>query len=259
MTIGETAEQLRRSTVQIVEERGGGSGVILPPGNLVITNSHVLRGRDPRVELWDGRSSTAEILERDATQDLALLALPFATPGAIPLRTEAAAPGESVLAVGNPLGFTGALSKGVIRGMFGRFLHSSVRLAPGNSGGPLSDYRGGVVGINTMIARGGYALSIPAGTVSQFLRHGAAPRLGVTLHPVPNGLLLLTVEENSAADRAALMPGDILLGFKSPVDLSNAIAECAGGVLTLRFQRGGVARERQTTAMLERKARRRAA
>ena len=96
--------------------------------------------------------------------------------------------GELVIAVGNPLGFIGALTTGVVHSLPNRkrWLAADVRLAPGNSGGPLADAQGRVIGINTMIA-GGLALAVPSNAVGEFLSGRAArgPVLGVTLQPVP--------------------------------------------------------------------------
>src|SRR5689334_15103609 len=109
---GEVGETLRRSTVQIRDGRGsGGSGVIWNNEGLIVTNAHVARSSNMTIELWDGRTYTAEVRSRDPRKDLAMLNAPGrhmqpATPGdSSRLRA-----GELVIAVGNPLGFTGALS-----------------------------------------------------------------------------------------------------------------------------------------------------
>ena len=132
------------------------------------------------------------------------------------------------------MGFVGALATGVIHAVgplrgLGRqsWVQADVRLAPGNSGGPLANAHGRVIGINTMVA-GGLALAIPSNAVRDFLSAGPANAwLGVTLHPtlVPRsagagktfGLVVLEVEPGSPADLASLMPGDILLGTEEQV------------------------------------------
>jgi len=142
------------------------------------------------------------------------------------------------------------------------WVQASVRLAPGNSGGPLADARGHVIGINTMVA-GRLALAIPSNAVRDFL--AAGPRsawLGVTVHPVrlPRangkfGLVLLEVEPGSPAAQASLMAGDILLGtdekpFQSVDDLSRAMDGQGLRLLRLEFVRGDYSRVRRVTVQL---------
>src|SRR5207248_2457513 len=122
----------------------------------------------------------------------------------VELRTSSLNPGELVVAVGNPLGFTGALttgvvhSVGVIAGLGSRpWVQATVRLAPGNSGGPLADAAGRLVGINTMVVSGAIALAIPGSIAADFVKNGAGPRLGVSVQPVRLsrgvGLLVMNV------------------------------------------------------------------
>jgi serine protease Do len=250
---GEVAERLRRSTVQVQTpgrwQGGSGSGVIWSGDGLIITNAHVARSGEARISLWDGSTHEATLLNRDARRDLASLkisasGLPAATPG----NSSALRVGELVIAVGNPFGFIGALTTGVVHSLPSRqrWVAADVRLAPGNSGGPLADAQGRVIGINTMIA-GGLALAVPSNAVGEFLRGKTGPSLGVTLQPVPLrngafGLLLLKVDPGSAAEGASLMIGDVLIGaggrpFASPEDLHTAL-ESAGESLDLQFLRG---------------------
>jgi serine protease Do len=266
-TFGEVVERLRRSTVQVRAARrnGSGSGVIWSHDGQIITNAHVLEGAGSggvEVELWDGRCVSGRIVKRDRRRDMAALqigasGLPAATPG----DSNALRVGELVIAVGNPFGFTGAASTGVVHRSSwnqGRsWVVSQLRLAPGNSGGPLANARGEVVGINTMIARG-LAFAIPSHSVAEFLR---APlevpgELGVVVRPVllngsggQLGLLVLEVVPSSAADRASLLQGDILVGasgrrFQSVQDLEIAIHASREGILELQFRRGASANVR---------------
>src|SRR5258708_4354116 len=223
MGIGEVGEALRRSTVHIRssgrrgQSEGSGSGVIWDCDGTVITNAHVLVKGTPSVELWDGRTVPAEVKDRDDRRDLARLKLPIAGVSAASLRESPVKPGELVIAVGNPLGFTGALTTGVAQALgpisgLGRrrWVQAAIRLAPGNSGGPLADAAGRLVGINTMIVSG-IALAIPIDAARDFMRNGAGPRLGVTVQPVSLGLLVLSVDNGSPAERASLLIGDLLI------------------------------------------------
>ena len=118
---GEVAEKLRRSTVQVSsgnQARGGsGSGIIWDTNGTVITNAHVAREEQVRVELWDGRSLSAEVAARDAYADLVKLRLRTSGLSAAAWRESSSLrPGELAVAVGNPLGFVGALTTGVVHG-----------------------------------------------------------------------------------------------------------------------------------------------
>jgi serine protease Do len=267
MGIGEVGELLRRSTVHIRSSNrrgqsvGSGSGVIWDGDGTVITNAHVLVKGSPSVELWDGRMVPAEVKDRDDRRDLAKLKLPIAGVWAASFRESSVKPGELVVAVGNPLGFTGALTTGVVQAVgpisgLGRrrWVQAAIRLAPGNSGGPLADAAGRLVAINTMIVSGS-ALAIPIDVVRDFMRNGAGPRLGVTVQPVSLGLLVLSVEKESPAERASILIGDLLIGanetrFDGPEDLADSIREAGKNILRLRFMRGDHTREREVAISL---------
>ena len=257
---GEVAERLRRSTVQVHVANGrqaDGSGVIWNPEGLIVTNAHVARERRAVVELWDGRRLEANVVSSDTRGDLAALRtnardLPAATPG----DSSALRAGELVIAVGNPLGFAGALSTGVVHAL-GRvpglgsqpWVQADVRLAPGNSGGPLADARGRVVGINAMIVRG-LGLAVPSNRVADFLKRGpAGPRLGVTLRPVRGGLLVLEVAPGSPAEAASLMVGDLI---PTTLEELRGLAGASGATLRLPFRRGDRSRPREAVLQLRR-------
>ena len=93
-----------------------------------------------------------------------------------------------------------------------------------------------------MVVSGGLALAIPSELVVRFLERGSRPTLGIAIQPVKEGLLVLQVNPNSAAERASLMSGDLLLGITTD-DLSEAIEQAAGSVLKLQFRRGNTKRE----------------
>jgi serine protease Do len=274
---GEIAEQLRRSTVVIrAGSRGSGSGVIWSSDGMIITNAHVARGTQISLQLWDGREFDATVASRDLHRDLAALRIDAANlPSALVADSSQVRPGELAIAIGNPLGFVGALTTGVIHAVgplreLGSqwWVQADVRLAPGNSGGPLADARGRVIGINTMVA-GRLALAIPSNIVRDFLSSGPSDAwLGVTVHPVriPRsnaagasghnfGLVLLEVEPRSPASSASLFPGDILLGteqkaFSSLGDLSQALQGTGPRPLRLEFLRGDYSRVRRVTVQL---------
>jgi serine protease Do len=269
---GEVVEKLRRSTVHVktvqvrAHRNGSGSGVIWSQDGQIVTNAHVVEGAGSsgaiEVELWDGRSVPGRIVKRDRRRDVAALRveasdLPAATPG----DSSALRVGELVIAVGNPFGFTGAASTGVVHRFENRsWVVSQLRLAPGNSGGPLANAQGEVVGINTMIA-GGLAFAIPSRSVAEFLgapgqyqrgAQGVAQSgLGVVVRPVPLdrsgrqlGFMVLEVIPDSPAEPASLLQGDILVGaggkrFYSIQDLEIAIHASREGILELQFRRGG--------------------
>jgi serine protease Do len=260
---GEVTERLRRSTVQVhTSGASSGSGVIWSADGQVVTNAHVLREGRTQVDLWNGQKVAAHVLKRDGKRDIALLQvqadeLQVAAHG----DSDALRPGELVIAVGNPFGFVGAVSTGVIHstgrlhGFAQPWIVSDVRLAPGNSGGPLANARGEVVGINTMIA-GGLACAISSNYVEEFLRH---PHLGVTVRPMAQGLEILEVSPKSPADRASLRQGDILISaaekpFHSVRDLENALTSARDGLLQIEFRRGVSVRPRRVVARIGRAA-----
>src|ERR1700676_3131282 len=249
MGIGEVGELLRRITVHVrnanPRQQRAGSGVIWDSAGTIVTNAHVVGEGTHLVELWDGSSFPAEIHSRDDSRDLAKIKLAATGVSSASLRTSPVKPGELAIAVGNPLGFTGALTTGVVHAVgpfsgFGRrpWVQAAIRLAPGTSGGPLADAAGHVIGINTMLASGGIALAVPTATVVEFLKNGPRPRLGVTIRTVrlPRrgvGLLIMSIENGSPAEQASLLIGDILIAtagarFATAADLSDAIAEADG-------------------------------
>jgi len=279
-SFGEIAENLRRSTVFIhAGRRGNGSGVIWSSDGLIVTNAHVARRGHLRVQLWDGRELDATLESSDIVRDIAVLRVNAKNlPAAAPADSSRVRPGELAIAIGNPLGFVGALTNGIVHAVgplpgLGpqSWVQAGVRLAPGNSGGPLADAAGRVIGINTMVA-GQLALAIPSNAVVDFLSGRGSNKdtnegwLGVTLYPVqvPKsgaraaksfGLVVLEVEPGSPADRASLLPGDILLGvegrpFSLLEDLSRALRGTGPRTLRLEFLRGDYSRIRRLTIQL---------
>lgn len=260
---GRVAEALRKSTVQVTSENtrfhGAGSGIIISTDRIV-TNAHVVQTHGCVIEDWDGKVVKASLIKEDRLKDLALLSAPGLNgEPAILGDSDALRPGTAVVAVGNPLGFIGALSSGTVQRMLRlgtgfnnsvrqNWICSNVRLAPGNSGGPLANMRGEIVGINAMVATGGLALSIPTRSVQSFLtRNAGSTGLGIVVQPVTlsdgeAGFLILQVVTGSAAEAASLLVGDTLVAaggkpFRSENDLLTAIDKGADSVLELTFFR----------------------
>jgi serine protease Do len=172
--LAELARRVRVATVAVHDARGrgSGSGVVWDARGLVVTNAHVVRGSGATVELHDGRRLRAALVGRDEDLDLAALRIDGHGNRLVAGSVRASAPlvpGEFVVAVGNPHGIPGAIATGLVHRCNARWVISDVKLAPGNSGGPLVDASGRIVGINSMIARG-LALSIPTDAVAAFLR-----------------------------------------------------------------------------------------
>lgn len=251
--LNELAERLRRVTAIVGD---GGSGIVWRADGLIVTNAHVAREGRMRVRLAGGGEYRGEVTERNARRDLAVVRIPASgLEAAVAGDSDSLRPGELVIAVGNPLGMAGAASTGVVQANgHGDWIRADVRLAPGNSGGPLANARGEVIGVNAMIA-GGLALAVPSNTVARFLAGAEreTPRIGVTLRPViaagKAGLLLLGVDRGSPAERAGLLTGDVIVLIeRRPVagldDLPEALrqADPAGGVV-LGVLRGGKPRE----------------
>ena len=272
---GRMVEEARRSVVEVANGgRRTGAGVVWPGEGLVLTNDHVVsgarRGRrrgDVRVALPDGRTFGAEVTRRDAGLDLALLRLddfPEGLPTATVGDSGSLRVGELVFAVGHPWGRPGVATAGVVSGIgrtrnMGRgpgrrtaYVRSDVSLAPGNSGGPLLNARGEVVGINAMISDG-FAFSIPSNDASAWVAGPAQRRprrLGAGVVPAlisgaGAGLVVAAVEGGGPADRAGILVGDVLLGvaggaapFVDAESLRDALAR-GRDVVRLRVMRGG--------------------
>ena len=262
------AEHLERSLVAVRSGAGGGSGTAWGPW-LVVTNHHVVPGESATVVAGDGAEYEARVVSRDAANDLALLRIDAALVAARPGDSRAVRAGQLVFAIGNPWGQRGTLTAGVVLApraaksenpaQIRDAIRADLRLAPGNSGGPLADADGRVVGINSMIS-GGMAVAVPQHTVAAFVaRSEPAERgyLGVTVQPVfvpgaiaaayrmedAAALMLTGIEAGSPAERAGLLPGDIVLAAGEGQGLrqvSGALQGLrAGRPLTLSLLRGG--------------------
>ena len=234
--------------VRNARERGGlGSGIVISPDGLVLTNSHVV-GSSKEIRLRDieGIVTDARVLGVDADTDLALLRadgvrdLRYASLG----NSKGLRRGQLVVAIGNPLGFESTVTAGVvsalgrsIRSVSGRTIEDVIQtdaaLNPGNSGGPLVSSSAEVIGINTAIINGaqGICFAVASNTaqfvLSEIIRHGYVRRayIGVAgqTAPVPRrhavvagvdnkmGALLAQIELDSPAAKAGLLPGDVVI------------------------------------------------
>ena len=175
--VGDVATRLGRVTVHVrAGGQSAGAGVVWRRDGLVITNAHVATAQEASVVLPDGRELRARLVARDPRLDLALLAV-AASPLEAALRADARGlrPGELLIALGHPFGVLYAAALGVVhrapstaRGP-GGWLQADIRLAPGNSGGPLADVDGRIVGINAMIVNG-LGIAVPTHLVEGFVR-----------------------------------------------------------------------------------------
>lgn len=262
--LARVADALRRVTVEIRAPRaprapdgGLGAGVVWPEPQVVVTNAHVVGARSGAlVRYADGLEVEGRVVRLDVRRDLAAVAVPADGHEAATLGDAAGLrPGELVLALGHPLGAAGALAVGIVHAAADRWIRADVRLAPGNSGGPLADAAGRVVGVNAMIARG-LGLAVPASAVGRFLQApDAAPRLGVAVRPVVLargrgqgqglGLLVLEIAPDGAAAQAGVCPGDVLVAldrrpFTAASDLAAGLTRGRPGAeLLLEIVRGG--------------------
>jgi S1-C subfamily serine protease len=255
---------------QPMEVGGSGSGFILTPDGLILTNSHVVHGaRSIEVTLADARRVRAELVGEDPDTDVAVVRIAASDLVAAPLGDSSTLrPGQLVIAIGNPLGFQATVTAGVVsalgrslRNRSGRLMDNVIQtdaaLNPGNSGGPLVTSRGEVVGVNTAVIMPaqGIAFAVAINTANfvagRLIRDGSIRRgyLGVAgqtvaLHPrlirayaLPStsGVLIVSVERDSPAYTTGLRERDIIVSLAGqPVsgvdDLQRVLADRPTGL-----------------------------
>ena len=248
MELQQTTRGRSRSQRTPQESRGSGSGFIFTPDGFILTNSHVVHGaRRIEVTVSDGRKYQADLIGDDTDTDLAVIRIN--APNLVPAQLGEAQKirvGQLVVAIGNPYGFQYSVTAGVVsalgrslRAQSGRLMDDVIQtdaaLNPGNSGGPLVNARGEVIGVNTAMilpAQGiCFATSIDTAkfVASRLIRDGRVSRsyIGLAGQNVPlprrivrfynlaveTGILVVSFEDLSPARRAGVLSGDIIVGF----------------------------------------------
>ncbi len=268
--LDQVVQRVQRSLVVVQNgRRGAGAGVVWRHSGVILTNNHVIQSRRPRVILPDGQELPAEVLDRDPEVDLALLSVERQDlPAALVADSQSLRVGDLVLAIGHPwgqrnyvtMGVVSALGQAQTRGPRKQvpIIRSDVMLAPGNSGGPLLNARGAVVGINAMVVGGDQGVAIPSqvasGFVKETLDRQVALGVGVQATPLPaglpalsggTGLLVVELTPDGPAEQAGLLPGDILVevdgrALEGPRALLRVLAERRPGEsIPLRLVRAG--------------------
>jgi serine protease Do len=256
---------------------GSGSGFVIDPKGLILTNNHVVEGAVTiRVRFDDGRVLDGEVLGRDPLTDVALVKLKgkFAPLPAVTLGDSSAVrPGDWVVAIGNPFGLASSVSVGIISALdrqlgasrYDQFLQTDAAINPGNSGGPLFNMKGQVVGMNTAIIGGGTGIgfAVPSNLIKALLpqleEKGFVTRgwLGVTIQdltpplakalgvPTSEGALISGVNEGSPAARGGLKEEDVVVALDgdkvaSSTALTRMVAlKAPDSVVTVTVFRGG--------------------
>ncbi|AOZ01854.1 peptidase [Cupriavidus sp. USMAHM13] len=247
--------------------RGLGSGFIISHDGLILTNAHVVdNAQEVTVKLTDRREFKAKVLGSDAQSDIAVIRIDAKDLPTVKLGDASVVRvGEPVLAIGSPYGFENTATAGIVSAKsrslpddtYVPFIQTDVAVNPGNSGGPLFNQRGEVIGINSQIysQTGGYqglSFAIPINVATkveqQLVEHGKVTRgrLGLAVQevnqalansfglPKPSGALVTSVEPDSPASKAGLKAGDVIVQFNNDVidhsgDLPERVADIKPG------------------------------
>jgi len=290
-SLKEVLEKAQASVVQVRGEgRGAGAGFVWHEKGAIITNHHVIANAHTglEVELQDGRVLEANLVDSDPNLDLALLNIPADNLPALPIGDSSKLRvGDLVFAIGHPWGQRGVVTGGIVNALSkGRlyngerqleYIKSDVQLAPGNSGGPLLNAQGQVVGVNAMITRGDLSISIPSNVLSKWAAHLPLTRvtLGVLVQPteLPTtvrqrlanhrqtlGLLVFGIVSGGLAEQAGLFVGDVLLEIANKPLYDVAILRAmlaqhsSQEKVRLRVLRGGVVQEIDVALTLQERA-----
>ncbi len=263
-----------------------GSGFIVSPDGIILTNAHVVDGAsNVTVKLTDRREFKAKVIGVDKPSDVAVLKIDAKNLPTVTLeKTDDAKVGQWVVAIGSPFGFENSVTAGIVsaksRALPGDsyvpFIQTDVAVNPGNSGGPLFNAKGEVIGINSQIysESGGYqglSFAIPIDVAlnveNQLLHHGSVTRgrLGVTIQSVnqaladsfglkqPAGALVGSIEKDGPAAKAGIEPGDVILRYNdkdiaSSSQLPVLVADAAPGTIAkLEVMRNGKIRHIDVT------------
>lgn len=281
-------EFFRRFGVPMPQERsparGMGSGFIVSPDGMILTNAHVVAGaNEVTVKLTDKREFRAKVVGVDRPTDVALLKIEASGLPTVRLGTsDDLKVGEWVTAIGSPYGFENTVTSGIVSakwrslpdGAYVPFIQTDVAVNPGNSGGPLFNMKGEVIGINSQIysRTGGYQglsfaipIEIAVKVKEQLRQYGKVTRghLGVTIQELnqtlaesfgmkrPNGALVTAVSPDSPAQKAGVQAGDVIVGFngkpiENSAELPLAVADLRPGASApLKIWRKGGERELQ--------------
>ena len=250
--VRKTPAQARSTVEHGREARGSGSGFVFTPDGFILTNSHVVQGADKiAVTLSDGRRFDASLVGHDSGTDIAVIRISAPALVAAPLGdSEKIRVGQLAIAIGNPFGFQYSVTAGVVsalgrslRSESGRLIDNVIQtdaaLNPGNSGGPLVNSSGEVIGINTAVilpAQGlcfAVAINTAKFTAGHLIMHGRIRRaylgMGGQTVKIPRfvvrgqqlatetGVLVISIEKQSPAEQAGLKEGDVIVGLGDSV------------------------------------------
>ena len=282
-TVISVAERLSPSVANVRIRRGAGSAVVITPDGFLLTSAHVVaRSSGGRVSFVDGQELEFEVVGSDPLSDLAVLRADGELVPAELGDAEALRVGQLVVAIGNPHGFTGSVTAGVVSAL-GRSLptrsganvrvvdnviQTDAALNPGNSGGALADGRGRVIGINTAVAGIGLGLAVPINAatrriIAALMSEGRFRRayLGIAGGPRPlpprlaralgraAGVEIVEVVPGGPADRAGLRPEDLIVELDgTPIEGMDelqrvVVSELIGRAVRAKVVRNGSERE----------------
>ena len=267
-------------------EHALGSGFIVSPDGIILTNAHVIDdATEVTVKLTDRREFRAKVVGSDKPSDVAVLKINASGLPVVKLGSSSQEKvGEWVLAIGSPFGFENSVTAGIVSaksrslpdGTYVPFIQTDVAVNPGNSGGPLFNMQGEVIGINSQIytRSGGYqglSFAVPIDLAvkvkDQLQKFGKVSRgrLGVTIQEVnqqladsfglkrPRGALVASVEDDGPAAKAGVKPGDVILQFNgrdiaNSAELPTQVADAKpGSKATLQISRNGATKEIDVT------------